>query len=235
MLLSPEIKKANAPQPLPHLDGAVFDQEKILSINLIRQHTKTDDVPAVTDELLSLYRNAALEAAERYTGMLLREIRVIQQPVAGKSDITAGARHRMSYTVSLQFPTVDGILYLYGGKQVTGVCTLRTSPGATKVKIPVNHYAIDMTPCCGSPCGDARPMNSGVELMYRAGVACEDDVPACIKLGALKFIAWSIGNPGDEPLAGVNMANVNPQAGRNNAAWQSGAIEEWRLCMSDAY
>lgn len=233
--LVPEIKRHNAPEALPHLDGSRFDQEKIIPLSLIRQHTKTDDVPHVTDELLSLYRDAALRAAENYMGILLREQRVINQDVSSKIDITAGHRPRPYYTVSLEYPTVDGVLYLYGGKEHTRVETIKTTPGATKVRVPVNHYFLDMTPCCGDPCHGARPTNGGMFLMYRAGLTCEADVPPCVVMGALKYIAWSIGNPGDEPLASVNLANVNPQAGRNNAAWQSGAVEEWRVCMVDAY
>jgi hypothetical protein len=230
--LTPEIQKAGAAAALPHLEAAAFSQEAILPLSLIRQHTKTDDVPHVTDRILELYRNAALAAAEQYTGMLLREQRVIQQPVDQPKHLLPG-QWRSHHTITLDYPTADGLIYLYGGKHAITVVTIQVAPGSTKVKIPVNGYAIDASSCCGpSSCGGS--MNYGMSVMYRAGLASESDVPPCVTMGALKYIAWQINNPGDEPLPGVNQANVNPQAGRNNAAWQSGAIEEWRLCSTDA-
>ena len=41
-----------------------LDWSERLSIDMIRTHTKTDDVPAVTDAQLKMYRDAAIEAAE---------------------------------------------------------------------------------------------------------------------------------------------------------------------------
>lgn len=231
-VLLPTVSKAASPDAPPVLNGTKFDLEKILPFAMIRQHTKTDDVIGVPDSLLGLYRNAAFEAAEKYTGMLFREQRVVVQDASSTRDITKGNRWKDSFTLRLTYPTIDGVLYLYGGKHTPQVQTLHAEPGATSVKVPINHFAIDMTPCCGDPCG--RPANMGRKLMYRAGFSCEQDVPACVIMGALKYIAWMLENPGGEALANVNQANVNPQTSRNNASWQSGAIEEWRLC-TDAY
>lgn len=231
--LSPVVRKAGTPQDPPILEGAKFDREKILPLALIRQHTKSDDVVRVPDTLLSLYRDAALSAAEQYTGMLFTEQKVITQDASSKRDLTAGHRWKGSFKLRLKYPTSDGILYLYGGKGTPEVHKIVTEPGAAEVVIPINHFALDMTPCCGDPCG--RPANAGRMLMYRAGFVCETDIPPQIAMGCLKYIAWQIENPGDEASGRVDQSTSNPQAGRNNASWQSGAIEEWRIVVKDAY
>ena len=58
-----------------------LDWSERLSIDMIRQHTKTDDVPAVTDDQLKLYRDAAIEAAEMYTGLLLSCQKSVVEPI----------------------------------------------------------------------------------------------------------------------------------------------------------
>lgn len=52
------------------------DLEELLPLALIRTHTKTDDVPHVTDEQLSLYRSASFEAAEKYTGLVYSRAKI---------------------------------------------------------------------------------------------------------------------------------------------------------------
>jgi len=233
-MLMPETK-AGTPKDPPVLTAKRFEPEAILSLELIRQHTKSDDVIRVPDNLLSLYRDAALQAAESYTGMLLRQQQVVTQDVSRELDILVTRPRRPYYKVRLEYPTVDGVLYLYGGWPMLDVVTIHAEPGDTTVRVPFQHHALDMSPCCRpSHCGTPRPANFGVKLMYRAGLTDEQAIPASIRMGALKYIAWAINNPGDEALSGVNQSNVNPQAGRNNAAWQSGAVEEWRLCVRDA-
>jgi hypothetical protein len=134
----------------------------------------------------------------------------------------------------LQYPTVDGVLYLYGGRHTPEVVTINAQPGATKVEVPINHYALDMTPCCGPTCGsEKRPANFDRTLMYRAGMSSEQDVPPAIIMGALKYIAWQVENPGGDAIKESGYANTNPQTSGNNAAWKSGAIEEWRLCTRE--
>lgn len=222
---------------VPVLDEKEFDAEAILPISLIREHTKTDDVPHVTDSMLALYRSAALRAAAEYTGMLLSGQKVVRQSVSEKGN-THRAHRRGWYKVELKYPTVDGVVYLYGGKGGASltVRTLTVDPGATSIRVPVDHYVIDASPCCGDPCKWTDPCNAGMTIMYRAGLSCEQDMPACIVMGALKYIAWQIENPGAYvDNATRALPGVSPEAGPNNAAWQSGAIEEWRICMRDAY
>jgi hypothetical protein len=55
--------------PLREGDERNINWDEYVSIDLIRRHTKTDDIPAVTDEQLKLYRAAAVEAAEFYSGL----------------------------------------------------------------------------------------------------------------------------------------------------------------------
>lgn len=232
-MLMPEIQKSGAIASPPELKGVRFDQARILPDQLVWDHTKTDEV-SLPVNLLNMYRNAAFEAAERYTGMLFREQRVVTQDVADTRDLTAGHRWKSHYTVKLKYPTVDGVVYLYGdNKHAMRVQELSAVPGSNTIKVPHNHFALDMTPCCGDPCGK-RPGNFGMRLMYRAGFNCEDDIPECVKMGALKYIAWVQANPGSDDTGrdGSYQGNVT-QAGGNNASWKSGAIEEWRLCTSD--
>lgn len=233
-VLSPIIRKSATPQEPPALEGKKFDQDQMLSIEMIRQHTKMDDVIAVPDALLSVYRDAAFAAAEAYTGMLFREQRVVYQDASNKRDLTRGARWRPSFTLKLEYPTVDGLLYLYGGRHTPEVITIRTVPGATKVEVPINHYAIDMTQCCAPSCGNGRnPANFDRTLMYRAGMLSEHYLPPAIIMGALKYIAWQAENPGSGDSLSTGFAGTNPQTSGNNAAWKSGAIEEWRLCTRE--
>ena len=232
MLLAPQVKAGQPKQP-PHLEGRRFDLEKILPLGMIRQHCKIDDVIRVPDALLNVYRNAAFAAAENFTGMLFREVRVVQQSAANARDLTAGHRWKDSFKLRLDYPSADGLIYLYGGKTTLEVCTIRVAPGDTEIRVPINHYALDMTPCCGDPCGK-KPANFDRMIMYKAGFSCEEDIPACIVMGALKYISYVVENPGGDSQANPNLSGVNPQTSRNNASWQSGAIEEWRVCMKDA-
>jgi hypothetical protein len=225
-------RKSSDPHPLPVLSDSTNDQEKMLPLALIRQHAKVDDVMTVSDELLSLYRDASLRAAEKYTGRLFREQRVIHQDVSTKRNLADGDRWKRFYKVTLEEPIADGVLYLYGSKHTPGVKTITVPPGSRTVEIPYEHYAIDMSSCCGDPCGN--PGNTGRMLMYRAGLTRCEDISPNIVMGCLKYITWIINNPGDK--AGQrNLASNNPETSGNNTAWSSGAIEEWRLVLDDAY
>jgi hypothetical protein len=59
---------SDAPPPVEGVETKL-DWSGRLSIDMIRQHTKTDDIPGVTDDQLLIYRASAVEAAEAYTGM----------------------------------------------------------------------------------------------------------------------------------------------------------------------
>ena len=204
---------------------AEIDLESILSIEDIRTHTKTDDVEYVTDAQLALYRTAAFEAAEAYTGLLLREIKQYEEPVEQKSD---GLNFRKHFKFKLRHPTVDGKVYLYGSHQKLLDRMLEIEPGTRKIKIPVTNESLDSYRCC-DPCG-YNGRNHGMRVSYRAGIRGKQDVPATLILGVLKFIAWNVTHPGDEILTVRNKVNAGESGiiGSNNVALISGAIEMWR-------
>lgn len=225
----PEVK---ADALAPALCGCKHDLEKYLSLSLIRTHTKTDDVPHVTDEQLALYRQTAFEVAEKYTGRLLTEIRVMTEPVAAR----ARSRFRPTYKHMLRYASADGKVYLYGSA-TSGTRLLEIMPGSREVVIPVSHCAIDLSSCC-NPCSDGRGVNYGARVTYRAGIDCDrgDGIPAGIIVGILKFIAWMIENPGDEIMTVRNReaGESSGIVGTNNGAWASGAIEQWRIYVDRA-
>src|SRR5262245_49243644 len=83
--------------PRPHVDQEErFDWADRLSLDMVRQHTKTDDTPGVTDDMLSLYREAAIEAAELYTGMLLSGKKTVTEAIhVSENSWRSHYRHRM--------------------------------------------------------------------------------------------------------------------------------------------
>jgi len=228
----PEIKKAGAAPSAPVMQGKTFDLESILPLATIRQHTKTDDVPHVTDDMLSLYRKAAFEACEEYTGLILRELRVVTEAL--DRPMRNSMLKKMYYTHTTQHMIADDHVWVYGGRNATANMRIAVTPGTSRVRVPVDHFAIDTTACCGTPC--AAPLNFHMQMMYRAGYGCIDAIPAGIKLGCLKFIAWAISNPGDIVMTVRNREGAGEAGiiGTNNGAWASGAIEQWRIHVADA-
>ena len=199
-----------------------FDWGARLSIDAIRQHTKTDDVPGVTDSQLAFYRSAAIEAAEHYTGRLLSGQRMVNEPVSTSSRARFG---KYTYKHRLRYPVASGPVYLYG----TGVTMkLTVSPGSHVIHVPYHTGMVDLSNCC-DPCA-VNAANSGMMATYLAGYACPAEVPAGIVLGMLQFIAWVVEHPGDEYFAVRNNLNASSPAiqGTSNIAAASGAIETWR-------
>ena len=209
-------------QPLKEgdaLGGVNWDE--YLSIKLIREHTKTDDVPGVSDEQLRLYRAAAVEAAEFYTGLTLSKQKVF-------SEVLSVKRPKLGHdyvTIRLQYPSTDGIVYIYGNNQNPDM--IHVTPNSRKVRLPGRFfYTPDLSNCC-DPCSTA---TNGLRIMYRAGFSCADQVPAGILLGILQFVAWVVEHPGDEVLSMRNTLSARGGAiiGTNNIALISGALESWR-------
>jgi hypothetical protein len=201
-----------------------FSVEDWLSMDLIRSHTKTDDIASVTDEQMEIYRAAAVEAAEMFTGMILGPLRQVEERVAGDGEPRNYSRRFMTYR--LKHRVYDGIVY-WAGHAARGTAQ---TVNDYKVKLPAQQWDAE---CCNT-CGT----NSGLELRYRTGFKCVDDIPAMIKLGCLKYIAWSVQNTGDElvtmlasrtPIRGTNSG----VGGTNDVAWASGAVELWRKFRID--
>lgn len=216
----------------PVLEGAVNDLEALLPIALIRAHTKTDDVPNVTDEQLALYRQTAFEVCERYTGLLFTAIKVVTENVKSRS----GHRNRGRATHKLRHPSVDGIVHLYGSYNGQNDRTMYIGVGEKEVAVPPVYPHIDLSSCCGGPCGGKSDDPFALKVMYRTGHDCKKPVPAGIILGVLKFIAWLITNPGDVIMTVRNRSSTGEMGiiGTNNGAWASGAIEHWRIYVDDA-
>lgn len=210
------------------MTAARYDFEAVLPLSLIRQHTKTDDIPGVTDALLSLYRSAALEAAQKYTGLLLTGRMIFTEPVTlPRADFTGrGPRRTWHHT---KHPVASPMVYLYGAGG--GVITIHAVVGERRVPLPETMSDFGLG-CC-NPCAS----DQGPRVMYTAGYPCEADFPTAVKLGALKYIAHVIENPGD--VVGVvsesgNAASSGGVGNANNPALASGAIEIWRSCVDDA-
>jgi hypothetical protein len=220
--------------PLTEGDETVHDFGQTLSLDLIRQHTKTDDVPGVTDEILRLYRAAAVEAAEAYTGMLLACQRSVSEPVQGPAALRPG---RSTYRFRLRYPVADGLVYLYGSRHQTGNFKFQVPIGTRTIQVPVIINTIDLSNCC-NPCAPAYHLNGDLMAMYKAGFASPERMPASIIVGMLQFLAWLIEHPGDEFLTARNRLDSRSSGGgvygTNNIAFASGAIETWRIIDPDA-
>ncbi|MDQ6433759.1 hypothetical protein RB623_06800 [Mesorhizobium sp. LHD-90] len=206
-----------------------FPVDELLTIELIRDHTKTDDVPSVSDEQLKLYRAASVEAAEQYTGIMLRGYK----PITEQIDFRIGHKSmRSGYVVyNLHHPSTDGIVYLYGALTTT----LRIRPRSRKIHIPTMAIMLDVSSaCCRGPCDEFNERGGHVQFdlmaLYRTGFAKWDDLPKGIILGMLKFIAWCVTHPGDELISVRNKEGISAGLimGTNNVAFASGALELWR-------
>jgi hypothetical protein len=204
-----------------------FDWSARLSLETIRQHTKTDDVPGVTDEQLHLYRMASIEAAEMYTGMLLSGQRTIIEPIQGPRYPKPG---KMTYLFQLQYPVADGYVNLYGSPYPTHNRTFMVPPGSRTIRVPIVTGMIDLSNCC-DPCSN-HAVNGGMQAAYNAGFKSPADVPAGVVLGCLQFLAWIVEHPGDELLTQRNRKDnstkIGGVSGSNNIAMVSGALETWR-------
>jgi len=219
-MITPDVR----PQPVPderppNGEFEKFDWTARLSIEMVRQHTKTDDTPGVSDEMLKLYRQASIEAAEMYTGMLLSGKKTVTETIRIPENWSRQfLRHQLRYPVAQ-----DGFAYLYG-RSLT--FKIPVAAGQQSVRIPRLSHIPDFTNCC-----DPRT-TSDMMLLYWAGFSCANDVPAGIVLGCLQYIAWVVEHPGDELLAMRNKMDASNASGgvhgMSNIALISGALETWR-------
>lgn len=229
MPITPNVQVGKVPTTAP---DEAFSLEAMLPLELIREHTKTDDVPSVTDRQLDLYRQAAVEACELYTSTLLRGIETQTEPC--DHEITRRARMKGYYIHRTRYAIADGVVHLFGSRDGLGNRRLSAPPNTRSVRIPVEHIAWDTTSCCGGPC-TSEPVNWGMRIMYRAGFSRCDMIPAGLRIGMLKFVAWSIAHPGDEfvSIRDRVSTDVSGVIGTNNTAWASGAVEMWRQYDAD--
>jgi hypothetical protein len=202
-----------------------LDWDNFISIDMIRAHTKTDDVPAVTDDQLRLYRKTAVEAAEKYTGLLLSKQITVTEPLAGPRRPKLG---QMTYKHTLQWPVADGMVYVYGGRTPDENRNFMVPKNTRTISVPIRNGYFDLSNCC-DPCSKWS-MNGDLMAFYKAGFNCAEEVPAGVLLGILQFIAWVVEHPGDELLSQRNKMTQRETGafGSNNIALASGALETWR-------
>jgi hypothetical protein len=221
--------------PIPLGEETALDWDARLGIEFIRSHAKIDDVPSVLDEQILLYRSAAIESAEQYTGLMLLRQRTVSEAVEGPARVRPNATH---YTHHLKYPVSDGFVYLYGGTHVSDNTVFRVPPGARRIKVPIRTDMIDLSNCC-NPCSPKWAVNGGMLVSYRAGYQSVNDVPATVILGILQFLTWCIEHPGDELLTQRNRvetrAGLAGLQGSNNIAMISGALESWRVIDPEAF
>jgi hypothetical protein len=224
----------------------LIDPELWLPLSMIAVHVKADDIPHTTDALLELYRQAAIEACEHYTGRRWTFSGVVVQSIAAAqrktirpmgiaqpgsfmgSSFTSIAQNR-AVTIVLDEPPIDGILTIISGSSREPNRTIAVPPGIQKIQIPIYTHQTAVS-FGGRGHDDMAHYNFGMTVRYRGGVADPSRIPAGIKLGCLKHIAWSVENPGDvlRSVNDVRSASARGEDGTNNGAWASGAIELWR-------
>jgi hypothetical protein len=220
--------------PISIGDEQALDWDARLGIEFIRSHAKIEDVVSVMDAQLLLYRAAAIESCEAYTGLLLSVQRTVSEPIEGPSRTKFGKEY---YIHHLKYPVASGYVYLYGGNHPNDNRTFVVTPGTRKIKIPVVKDLLDLSNCC-NPCSSMM-VNGGMLAAYRAGYKSVDAVPTTAVLGMLQFITWCIEHPGDELLTQRNRvetrAGLAGLQGSNNIAMICGAIETWRILDSEAW
>lgn len=214
--------------PLTAVD--VFALDSVLSLDDIRTHTKTDDVPAVTDFQLRLYRKAAFEEAEKYTGLLLTGQKIITENVQPPTFTYRNAQLGTKFKYRLQYAAAQDFVWFYGLKQ-RRPDRVPVLPGSQEILLP--RIFDDFGMGCCNPCGG----DGYAKLQYVAGFSCVEDLPATLLLGVLKYIAHVVENPGDFVVmqgVGGGRKTGGDIAAAANPAWASGAIEMWRTLRSDA-
>ena len=221
-------RQASEGPPIDPDNRTAFDWSARLSLDTIRSHTKTDDIPGVTDDQLQLYRSAAVEAAEKYTGLMLSGQKTYIEQVQPPRRPKYG---HMTYRHELKYPVADGNVYLYGSKNPADNRQFMIAPGSKTIHVPIIWNYLDMSNCC-DPCARHMMPNDGMLAAYKAGYKSTDDVPSGVVLGCLQFIAWAVEHPGDELVTQRNRKDnstkVGGVSGSNNIAMVSGALETWR-------
>jgi hypothetical protein len=201
----------------------MLDLDKLIPMQMMRDHTKTNDIVQVTDTQLLFYREVAMEQAELYTGRFVHRLVSIAETV--ETD-TGRMGFRESYQVKLSYTPLGGLVSI--GTQGGTRHRTKVKKDDRVVKVPMFTGEITWNDCC-RPCGG--PMgNRGYQAFYDSGYRTEDDVPSTILYGCLKFITWAMANPGDELLTVRNRLGTTETGliGTNNGAWASGAIEHWQ-------
>lgn len=209
-------------------DPEPLDAESVLPLASIRAHTKTDDVVSVPDAQLELHRSAAIEAAEQFTGLAIRARRRITERVGLPLPpaTSFGPRRQRDHVHRLKGGSADGVVYAFGSEGARLDQIVPVPIGATEVRLPASLFGLTLDRCC-DPCGGSGGV---LTVSYVVGFRSAGDIPAGVRLGMLKFIAWSIENPGDvmRTVDGATGRTDGVLQGSNSVALASGALEMWR-------
>lgn len=201
-----------------------FDHETVLPISTIREHSKTDDTPQVTDEQIKLYRTAAFEQAELYTGRVILGHKQIMERFFIEGNERELTRPKRTHRLKLTYTPLDRSVIVsdFGGKNKQ---VLKTKLNDRKLEVPVGVVGVNMGNCCAG-----LGLEYNAQALYRTGYETPEDIPGTLLFGCLKFLTWAIFNPGDELLTVRNRLGTTETGliGTNNGAWASGAIEHWK-------
>lgn len=198
-----------------------FKAEDVLPMELMREHTKTNDVMTVSDSQLELYRDTAFEQAEKYTGRIILGFAGVSETF--EFDASKERRPRQTYRYDLSYLPMEKIIYISGAGGARERAMVRAN--SRKIDVPRNGMNVEMGNCCAGLGLNLKGMTT-----YTTGYKTKEDIPSTILYGCLKFIAWSVGNPGDELMTVRNRLGTTETGliGTNNASWASGAIEHWK-------
>lgn len=241
--MRPPVRMAHVHIEQPTLEDE--DIEAILPLDLVKVHCKIDDLPGITDDQLSLYRAAALEAAELYTGRKWIRRERVEQAIASPRFRSLAQVAIARLTVELDYLPINGVVNIYGtGTQplywLLGVpMPFMRNNEITTIKLPPGVQSFEMQNdlmfhSSGVSNGNCFGMEDnlnfqqqGIKAVYIAGPPSPEKIPSGLKLGCLKYIAWSIENPGDQFVPMV-VRQVGVTTVSNDPAFSSGAIDEWR-------
>jgi hypothetical protein len=138
-----------------------------LSLAAIRNHTRTDDTPGVSDAQLELYRSTAAEGASMYTGYLWTK-RNISEPVAVPYDKLRFGKD--SFVHRLKHPPNGETVYLLW-RQASAADP--GAPGSRKISLPFAYIA--------QPHDQLNPFpnrtRASLTANYVSGFACADELP----------------------------------------------------------
>jgi hypothetical protein len=202
-----------------------FQEEDVLPIEVIREHSKTDDTPMVTDNQLELYRKFAFEQAEIYTNrIILGHANVIERFRIDASNERDSLRPRKARKLTLTYMPIEKRIII-GDARGGNKAYVDLRENRRKVEIPASCFSVDIGNCCSG-----NGLNYDAMTQYTTGYRNKEDIPSTILYGCLKVITWAIANPGDELLTVRNRLGTTETGliGTNNGAWASGAIEHWR-------
>lgn len=218
---------------------SAYDFEAFLPLGLVRQHTKTEDIPAVTDEVLDLYREAAIQAAEVYTGLSLSKRKVVTEfvslSVGAQRPRMYGQQWKPTFSHITEYPVSDDFVWYYGHRVDAAPEKVFVRPGSTEIQLPRRHDSFGLG-CC-NPYGP----EPHAKIMYHAGYSCLTQLPAALKLGALKYIAHAVTNAGDTVVATTaaggksSSGTAQDVAGASDPAVASGAVAIWRTLVKDVF